>query len=296
MTERAEPCKDFEIIIFSRMDSKISFVILSFNSYRYLRRCFDSIIAKCGEEGLHYEIIVIDNGSADESKSIIASYKERYPHKLLPIFLPENMGTTYPRNLGLKKSQGEYICILDSDTELLDGSIRNVLGILKDRSDVGLVAPRLLLDDGVIQNSVKKFPTFWHKIIKLPNAVFKINTPNVDFYSDFPFKAETPVDSAISACWIFRSELLSEIGYLDEKLFYSPEDMEFCMRVRKSSKSIIYYPFLEILHHTQQISHNAPFSKISLSHFMGLLYYFRKHGGWFSTRKIYNRFKQSRSN
>ncbi|RJQ53797.1 MAG: glycosyltransferase [Nitrospiraceae bacterium] len=272
---------------------QISFVILSFNSCSYLERCFNSIISKCLEERLNYEIIVIDNGSADESKSVIKSYEKTHPHNFATIFLPENTGTTYSRNLGLKKARGRYICVLDSDTELLDGSIRNVLGILNKGSDVGIVAPRLLLDDGSIQNSVKKFPTLFHKIIKLPNAVFKINTPNVDFYTDFPFSAETPVDSAISACWFFRRDILAEVGYLDEKLFYSPEDLEFCMRVRKACKSIIYFPFLKILHHTQQISHNDPFSRISLSHFMGLLYYFRKHGGWFSTKNIYDCFKRT---
>jgi hypothetical protein len=202
------------------------------------------------------------------------------------------MGTTYSRNLGLKQSAGDYICIMDSDSEIISGSFTEVFKVLESGSDIGIIAPQLILEDGSIQNSVKKFPTFLHKVIKIPKAVFKVNTPNIDFYTDFPFVTLMPVDSAISACWIFRKEMLAEVGYLDEKLFYSPEDLEYCMRMHKSGKSIIYYPFLKILHHTQQISHSSPFSRIAVSHFMGLLYYYRKHGGWVSTRKIYSQFRK----
>jgi GT2 family glycosyltransferase len=273
------------------MTIKVSFIILSFNSRKFLSRCFDSIISKCQEEKISYEVIIIDNGSSDDSSSIIKHYQSNYKDNFRVIFLPKNMGTTYPRNLGLKQSVGQYICILDSDTEILQGSMEEVFDILEKRRDVGLIAPQLILDDGDVQNSVKKFPTFLHKIIKIPKAVFKINTPNIDFYTDFPFATERQVESAISACWIFKKNLLHEIGYFDENLFYSPEDLEYCIRVRKGGKSIIYYPFLKVLHHTQQISHNSPFSRVSISHFLGLLYYYKKHGGWFSTKKIYSQFR-----
>lgn len=274
------------------MKTQISFIVLSFNSVKYLGNCFYSIIRKCREEKISYEIIVIDNGSTDGSVSVINEYRNNYSEHFKPILLSKNSGTTYSRNLGLKKSAGEYICILDSDTEILEGSMRSILETLESSPDIGILAPQLVLDNGSIQNSVKKFPTLLHKIIKIPKAVFKINTPDIDFYTDFPFETLTHVDSAISACWIFRKEMLAEVGYLDEKLFYSPEDLEYCMRMHKSGKSIIYYPFLKILHHTQQISHSSPFSRIAVSHFMGLLYYYRKHGGWISTRKIYNQFRK----
>jgi GT2 family glycosyltransferase len=101
-----------------------------------------------------------------------------------------------------------------------------------------------------------------------------------DFYEEFPFVAETVVDSAISACWFFRKELCDDIGYLDEKIFYSPEDLDYCLRVYLSGKINVYHPYFEVLHHTQQISHRKPFSMVSFSHFAGLLYYYKKHGGW----------------
>jgi hypothetical protein len=258
----------------------ISFIILTWNSEGYLRRCFDSIIRKCAEEKLSFEVIVTDNGSRDGSCGIIESYKKDSPYEFHLIKLDCNRGTTYTRNLGLKQARGEYLCILDSDTEMGEGSLTAVIKRLSSDTRVGLIVPRLLLPDGSIQNSVKRFPTMLNKLMKIPRIVFGVSTKNSDFYDNFPFTEEREVDTAISACWFFRREVFERVGYLDEKIFYAPEDIDFSLRVWLAGYSIIYYPAFTVLHHTQQITHKKPLSKTSISHFFGLIYYYRKHGGW----------------
>lgn len=265
----------------------ISFIILTWNSQRFLNKCFDSIIETCQTQRVRFEILVSDNGSTDQSKEIFEDYSSRYPDTFQVDFLGENTGTTYPRNLGMKKATGEFLCILDSDTELRDGSLRAMLELLRSDSQLGMVVPRLLLPDGSIQNSVKKFPTFIQKLGKIRQAVFKIKAANPDFYPGFPFTEVTEVDTAISACWLMRKELVEQVGYLDENIFYSPEDLDFCVRVRKQGLKILYWPDFTVFHDTQQISHKKPFSKVSRSHFSGLIYYFKKHGGWLSNRHLY---------
>ena len=258
----------------------LSFIILVWNSEKYLEKCFDSIIVQSDLHAIDWEVVIINNGSTDSSGVVCAKYSCRYSNFKL-IDLKKNMGTTLTRNLGLNASNGKYICILDSDTELLEGDLNEVLRSLDENEKVGIIAPRLLLEDGAVQNSVKKFPTFHVKFIKMLAVLLGTRVPDIDFYEEFPFPEVKEVDSAISACWFFRSELLATVGLLDERIFYSPEDLDYCMRVRKAGRKIHYYPFLTVLHHTQQISHRKPLSKISLSHFLGLIYYFQKHGGWF---------------
>jgi GT2 family glycosyltransferase len=269
------------------MKRNISFIILTWNSGRYLSKCFDSIVSKCSEEQINYEILVMDNASTDASQEVFDRYSAQLSDRLKVEYLDRNTGTTFPRNLGIKKSSGEYLCILDSDTELRHGSLSSILSTLKTDPRIGLIAPKLILPNNKIQNSVKRFPTFLQKLFKILQAVFKLKTSNPDFYTDFPFNQKSEVDTAISACWIFHRHLVEKVGYLDEKIFYSPEDLDFCIRVRKLGYKILYWPELTVLHNTQQISHNNPFSKVSLSHFAGLLYYFKKHGGWFSNRHLY---------
>ena len=268
------------------MNPSISFIILTWNSEAFLRKCFDSIILKCTEEQITYEIIVIDNGSVDDSSPILHDYESKYPTVFHLILLDRNLGTTYPRNLGLKQARGEYICILDSDTELGQGSLTEVMTRISNEPSTGIIAPRLLLPNGKIQNSVKHFPTFLHKLIKIIGILLKINLKNYDFYKDFPFTEERMADTAISACWFFKKGLIQLVGNLDENIFYSPEDMDYSIRVWKAGRSILYFPSFTVLHHTQQITHKRPLSKTSFSHFGGLIYYYRKHGGWFKTPAI----------
>lgn len=266
----------------------ISYIILSWNSEKYLPGCLDSIARKCSEEFLAFEVIVIDNGSKDNSVAIVKKYEQDNPDSFKLLSLDCNGGTTYPRNLGLKVARGKYLCILDSDTELGSGSLLEICKILDSRKKVGMIAPQLLLPDGSVQNSVKRFPTLLHKLIKIPRIVFGLKTTNADFYQDFPFAREREVDTAISACWIFRRDLLDTVGFLDEKIFYSPEDLDYSIRVRKAGYSILYCAAFRVLHHTQQITHKKPFSRMTLNHLCGLFYYYSKHGGWLFGPKFEN--------
>ena len=264
-----------------------SFIILTWNSCQFLEKCFHSIIRSCNEEGLSYEIIVVDNGSVDDSPEIFKEFLNNFPDNFFVEYLQFNRGTTVSRNIGLNKSRGQVICVIDSDTELRNGSLGEIFNYLIKHPNTGIIAPRLVMRDGSIQNSVKKFPTFFDKIIKIPRAVLGLNTPNNDFYDNFPFTSIREVDTAISACWFFRRGILESVGYLDENIFYSPEDLDFCLRVFKKGLTLLYWPGFVVFHDTQHISHKKPFSKVSRSHFIGLLYYFRKHGGWFSNRHLY---------
>ena len=182
----------------------LSFIILTWNSKKFLPACFGSIAAKCQAEGIEFEIIVVDNGSTDGSAAIFDQFQVNLQGRFRCIPLGKNTGTTYPRNLGLKEAKGRHICILDSDTEMGEGSLLAALNRLQEDASIGLLVPRLLLPDQSVQNSVKRFPTFWQKLSKLPKALFGVRVPNLDFYADFPFAAERPVDTAISACWLFQ--------------------------------------------------------------------------------------------
>ena len=264
----------------------LSFIILAWNSQQFLAHCFDSILGRCACEGIPFEIVVIDNGSSDGSRQILEEYQGRFPDSVRPVLLDRNLGTTASRNIGLGRARGEYICILDSDTELGDASLGRLLARLGSDETIGIIAPRLLLPDGTVQNSVKRFPTFVQKLLKLPRICLGIKTPDRDFYPDFPFAAERPADTAISACWFLRKSTLQQVGGLDEKIFYSPEDLDYSLRVWQAGYSILYYPDFTVLHHTQQISHRKPLSKTSVSHFLGLLYYYRKHGGWLFRKRL----------
>ena len=109
---------------------------------------------------------------------------------------------------------------------------------------------------------------------------------NTDWYPDFPFDRPRPVHTAISCCWFFRRELFDLVGPLDERIFYSPEDVDWCLRCWKAGKAVVYFPHFRVMHHTRQISHKRPFSHLSLSHMRGILYYLGKHGYCFDRERL----------
>ena len=268
----------------------ISFVVLTWNSASDIEACLKSFAEVIGKAKFTAEFLVADNGSNDQTLKILEGlYKEMpFCFQLRIIRLKVNKGTTLSRNLALRRAIGEIVIICDSDTEFISGEIKEALDLLEKDPLIGIIAPRLVYENGAVQPSVKRFPTLGDKLLKLRKIFFGIKA-ETDFYGDFPWDSPRSADSAISAFWLFKRELLEMVGYLDEKIFYAPEDLDYCLRVWEAGKKVMYYPDLVIKHKTQQITHKNPFSRHSLSHFWGLLYYFWKHKYLLSRTRLYKR-------
>jgi GT2 family glycosyltransferase len=253
---------------------KLSFVILTWNSGHTIADCLNSISQACDRERIAYEVFIVDNGSGDATCPIIRTFDK------LPLHLtcyPENHGTTKTRNEVLRQCTGDVVCVMDSDAAFVQGSLRELISTLMDDPSIGIIAPKLVEKSGRVQPSVKRWPTLLGKFSRIPKILFKLNIPDPGVYPEFPFTEVREVDCAISASWFFRRGLLFETGYLDERIFYAPEDVDFCLRVWKCGRRVVYYPYFTVLHQPQQITHKKVFSKVALSHFFGLMYYFLKH-------------------
>ena len=267
-------------------DRDLSFVIITYNDAAKLGRAISSAALASAAGDLDYEVLVADNGSVDHTTELLKEYGGLLGERLVPIDLKRNTGTTYPRNLAMAKSRGRFVCVMDSDAEILDRNLSPVLRLLADFPEVGIVGPRIIMPDGSTYDSAKKLPTLSDKLLKIPGVLLRRPTINRDWYQDFPFGHITPVHSAISCCWFFRRDLFEHIGPLDENIFYAPEDVDWCLRSWLGGRAVVYYPFLKVLHHTKQVSHKSPFSFTARSHLKGLIYYFHKHGYWLSRQRI----------
>jgi hypothetical protein len=262
----------------------ISFVMLTWNSEKTISASIESILNVSLQNGIdNFEIYIVDNGSSDRTLQILNQYEHNQHVKT--ISLHKNYGTTYSRNVALKRVSCEFVCVIDSDVEIETWDIKKSIEFIQKNKC--LVAPALSYPDGSFQNSVKRFPTIFSKLMKLTKIFFGVQKyASLDFYKGMPFSEIVAVETAISALWLFPVSLLNDVGYLDEKIFYSPEDVDYCVRIRKAGYPIYYYPEIKAVHHTQQISHTKPISKLSRSHLYGLIYYYFKHKYLFSPRRI----------
>jgi len=255
----------------------ISFIIISYNDAGRLPAAVSSAALRATEAGMDWEIWVVNNGSRDHTAELLEAYSQALGPRMCVLTLPRNHGTTMPRNLALKQARGRVICVMDSDAELLQNGLGKVADFLGAFPEVGIAAPRILTPNGHVYNSVKMLPTLSDKLRKLPGIMRRSSKRNTDWYSNFPFDRPRPVHTAISCCWFFRRELFDLVGPLDERIFYSPEDVDWCLRCWKAGRAVVYYPYLRVMHHTRQITHKQPLSMLSMSHMRGIIYYLIKH-------------------
>lgn len=292
---------------------KLSIVLLTWNSEKYIEKCLYSI--RNGIDSNDYEIIVVDNGSADNTLKIL---NMEFPGIKL-IRNISNRGVAPARNQGIEAASGEYILILDIDTYVYKGAIDRLLHFMEENQDVGLCGPRLCFDDGTMQNSFRRFPLLQTKVLRrinagwakrlLENEYYNMGTNGYNFTytinggagegfieQDFNRmdKEAFDVDYVIGACQIIRRSALDEVGLLDDKIFYGPEDVDLCLRMWLSGWRVSYLPNALVKHYEQRITKNKLFSYISIKHLQGLAYYFVKHRYLFSRKSLYHRIAQRR--
>ncbi|OJU38486.1 MAG: hypothetical protein BGN96_03310 [Bacteroidales bacterium 45-6] len=263
---------------------KLTVVILSWNSERYILDCLNSLLNSL--DGIQTEVIVIDNGSTDSTRELISEFRDE---RIQVIYQSKNRGVSTARNIGFRKAKGEYILLLDIDTVTNGTAIHSLLDFMEKHSDCGLCSCMLANSLGNIQNSCRKIPSIRFKFLNVLEALFeKMQLRRIkkcvshfnrfQFYRNkFALEEAFEVEYLIGACQMIRRKAFEEVGFLDEHIFYGPEDADFCIRLREKKWKVFYLPYVSIIHEYQQISHKRLFSKMSFIHLKGLIYFFRKH-------------------
>ena len=260
---------------------KIAFVILTCQSEPYLEACLNSV---CALAGFQVQIYLVDNGSSDGTRGIIERMEAMLPAtvRLHRTYLDKNYGTTYPRNLALRQIRDvDYICILDSDTVINGDAVKTMAAYLDEHAECGIVGPQMADRTGKLQMSARRCPALADKILKaIPLDICQRWGEALEAMPD------TSADTVyagylLSACWLLRPALLQTCGFLDEHIFYAPEDAEYCIRVWKSGSTVVLHRRAQILHHWQRLSRKKRFSALNYQHIRGLLYLFRKHHCFF---------------
>ena len=110
---------------------KISIIVPVYNSQKTIQRCCDSLLNQTYK---NIEIILVNDGSKDESLKIINSYECKYDNVI--VLNQKNSGAGAARNNGLLKASGEYVTFVDSDDELSKDAIKNMVKCLKPDTDI----------------------------------------------------------------------------------------------------------------------------------------------------------------
>ncbi|MFA6355980.1 MAG: glycosyltransferase family 2 protein [Candidatus Omnitrophota bacterium] len=254
----------------------LSVVIVNWNAENYLKRCLESVYA-CNK-GLSIEVFVVDNNSSDGSVRMIRS---DFPQvKLLEN--KDNPGFGAANNRALKACTGEFVLILNPDTEVRDGAVGKMTGFLRADPDAGAAGAKLLNADGSVQMTcARNYPDlatefFW--LTTLVRRFPKNRAAGRYLMSYWDHNDRREVDCLSGACIMARSKVLKDIGFFDEDYFMYGEDVDLCYRIKKAGWHIWYLPEAEIVHYgggsTNRIAEKAAiYDRIAISLF------FRKHYG-----------------
>ncbi len=270
----------------------IGFVILTWNSQKVIKNCLRSIL-DMNSALLMPSIVVVDNGSEDETVAIIEDvFENSRDINTKLITLNYNTGTTYSRNLGIKfllRHKIDYICVLDSDTEVNAAAIETLVEVLDSHPKCGIVGPRMHDRNEIYQESGRQIPTLTEKMLKvLPLKALREKGNRLQSIIQDHGTGCAEVGYLMSACWVMRSSLIEKVGMLDENIFYAPEDVDYCIRCWKNGLDVMYCYDADILHEWQRLSRKKVFSKHNYEHIKGLIYMFVKHKYVFNTDKIMN--------
>lgn len=243
----------------------ISIIIVNWNTAELTLQCLDSIYrTECRSK---FEIIVVDNGSTDNSINLIS---QKFPDVRI-IANDRNLGFAKANNLGIAAGSGRYFLLLNSDTIVLTGSFDKLISVADAHPVIGVIGPKLLNMDGTLQRSWAGFPTFWSELIGI-NFRYRRSIP------EFPFTFE--VDWIMGACMLVRSETVRDVGLLDENFFMYSEETDWCYRIKKKGWDVWYLSAAEICHLGGGSANRASLTQLLLLYY-GKIMFFRKHYGDF---------------
>ena len=263
----------------------LSIVIVSWNVRELLRRCLASLVRGAAPspgggfalpDGRTFEIIVVDNASADGSAEMA---RQAYPR--VEVVPSANRGFAAGNNLGIARSRGRYVMLLNPDTEVVGGALATLLDYMDAHADVGVVGPRLLYGDGRPQSSRRRFPTpltgFFEST--LLQQWFPHNRWLSHYYVlDRPDDAESDVDWVVGAAMLVRRQAMEQAGPLDEGYFMYSEEMEWCRRIKAQGWRVVYLPAATVVHHEGRSSEQVVAARHIYFQTSKLRYYRQVHG------------------
>ncbi len=255
------------------MNTELSVVVVTYNSRRHI----DALLTSLAEHtrGVDYELTVVDNASADGTASYL---REVYPSARV-IARTTNIGLSGGINEGVRASSGRYIAVLNPDIRFEHDALSVLVAFLREHADVGVVAPKLLNDDGSVQMSCRAYPGYAAALFNRYSLLTRVlpgNRYSRDYLmTGFDHASVRDVDWVSGAALMFPRAVFDELGGWDAGYFMFNEDVDFCRRVHHAGYRVVYEP-AAVLYHRIGVSVSAP-PKMIIARHRSMWRYYRKH-------------------
>ena len=223
----------------------MSVIIANWNTRSILRDCLASVARHLAS--IEHEVIVIDNASADGSPDMVAT---EFPAVRL-VRNAENRGFGRANNQGMRLARGDWLLLLNSDTELVDDSVADLWRRVRDEPGLGVAHCRLVYPDGRLQHSTYRFPSLRRAVLE-DLGLYKLlgarRAGELLLGGYWDHDEERDVDAVAGAFMLLPRTVFEQTGGFDERLFLYGEDIEWCHRIRASGRRVRFYPHASVVH------------------------------------------------
>ena len=223
-----------------KSESKVSIIIPNKDEKETLKTCVDSILEKTTYK--NYEIIIVENNSTSEE--IFDYYKElENDTRIKVVQYQGEFNYSKINNFGATYATGEYLVLLNNDTELISEDwLERMLGYCQ-RENTGIVGAKLYYPDDTVQHSgiVVGVGGFAGHVLTGSNR------SDAGYFGRL--KAAQEISAVTAACFMVKRSVFDAVGGLDEDFIVALNDVDFCLKVRAQGKKVVLDPGIELYHY-----------------------------------------------
>lgn len=223
----------------------LAIIVVSTNDRQWLEPCLRTVYLRAGD--LDLDVVVADNESTDGTAQLIG---DEFPAaRVVPC---RNRGFGHANNRAALTCNARYLLFLNPDTEILEGTLEELVRTLDRRPEIGLAGVRQVTADGVLYPTVRRFPNVLTAFGEAFGAGRFARSPawlRERVLDERVYGDEVPCDWMTGSFMVCRREALLGAGLFDERFFMSSEETDLAYRIKQAGWQVVHLPQLAILHH-----------------------------------------------
>ena len=253
---------------------KLSIIIVNYNVKHFLEQCLNSV--RIAAKHVDCEVWMVDNNSVDHS---VEMTRKKFP-EVKVIANKDNTGFSVANNQAIKKSNGEYVLLLNPDTVVEEYTFKKIVDFMDAHPDAGGLGVKMVDGNGnFLPESKRGLPTpavAFYKIFGLA-SIFPRSKTFGRYHLGYLNKDKThAVDILSGAFMMMRKKTLDEVGLLDETFFMYGEDIDLSYRIIKGGYKNYYFPDTRIIHYKGESTKKSSVNYV-YTFYNAMVIFARKH-------------------
>lgn len=247
----------YDVVYELESEPLVSVIIPNKDNIDLLSRCIDSIFDRTTYS--NFEIIVVENNSEEEETFDYYDRIQKEHDQVQVVYYEGGFNYSAVNNFGVSCAQGEYLLLLNNDTEVVtENWMERMLGLCM-RESTGIVGVKLVYPDRIVQHGgVLGF-------MGGPAHLFQFCDADSYGYS-FLLQYRQDLSAVTAACLMIKRAVFEEVGGFDEEFVVDYNDVVLCLSVRKAGYLVVYEPAVELIHY-ESVSRGAHSSDASMVRF-----------------------------